>query len=520
MKKLFIALFLLLFSLPGFSQNITTGGQRQFPGPTRTYGDIYSNDKGIDKNVCMETTAGLTLYVRSTGSDLNNCLTAITPCLTIQAAVNKVPRIVNHRVVVDVGAGNFAGATVRGFMLRGYTDVSSEYLFTITGADYINFTPVTGTGSGTSSGGSTSTLIAAGQTWTTNNLRGKLLYVNGAYLIIRKNDATSLETVGISSSTMSGKAYVIMDWSTIITTPATYGGLNNGFYVGGISDTRNISSSLKLTKFKMAYAGGSSTVGVYAEISDVYATYLSVESPSAAIGINMTRGINAQIDNCYVSGASTGFQIMYSSYLRNAKNLLAYNSSTVGISIGVGASIVASSYLYADNGALGIVFQFATAATANGPLYAYGNSNVGLYFIGDNYVVLNGGISDSNAYGLTINCTTPAPAGAKKPFGVTGASFTGALTVSNNTNGGVYACFGTNANFTALTGTGNGGYGIYALNGAKVWITNATTVTGTSGDVKVGGVVNSYATDFATDNSYVLDISEGTIVKRVDSLVW
>lgn len=62
----------------------------------------------------FDSIAGATsnLYVATNGSDSNNCLTALTPCLTIQAALNKIPLIDGGIYQINVGAGTFTSASV------------------------------------------------------------------------------------------------------------------------------------------------------------------------------------------------------------------------------------------------------------------------------------------------------------------------------------------------------------------------------------------------------------------------
>lgn len=54
------------------------------------------------------TTGNLTLYVSTTGNDNNDGLTAGTALRTVQAAINKIPQILRHPVVINIAAGTYA----------------------------------------------------------------------------------------------------------------------------------------------------------------------------------------------------------------------------------------------------------------------------------------------------------------------------------------------------------------------------------------------------------------------------
>lgn len=83
--------------------------------------NIASQEEQIDKinaNLVLRTDLSA-LYVATTGSD-SNLGTQASPFLTLQAAVNKVlSGAVFKDVTINVGAGNFAGATIQGALYNG-----------------------------------------------------------------------------------------------------------------------------------------------------------------------------------------------------------------------------------------------------------------------------------------------------------------------------------------------------------------------------------------------------------------
>lgn len=59
-----------------------------------------------DPQLSVATTSDTTLYVRIGGNDRNPC-TLQAPCATPQAAYNKLPKIIRHKVTLDIGPGDF-----------------------------------------------------------------------------------------------------------------------------------------------------------------------------------------------------------------------------------------------------------------------------------------------------------------------------------------------------------------------------------------------------------------------------
>lgn len=506
---------------------VTTGGEQQFPGPVRVYGDIYSNDRGIDKIAITKTTADITLYVAAAGNDSNDGLTAGNALLTIQAAIDKIPDNILHAVTINVGAGNFAAFAVRNKLIGGYLNQPATYQFTITGADPINYTPVGGgTGSGTATGGTTSTLIDAGQAWAANELRGKLVYVNSSWLFIRSNDATSLETIGISSSTMNGKAYVIQDLSTVINTAQSYGTISSCIYLENVHGHMGSYAAINISKFKTS--GATTTHAVYTAGAEAFLTYISALPSGSSFGFaiyNNSGQVGAE--NCCIVGGTNGFRIRYSRSIINGplgsilalKNVFTYGASTSGIGLAFLTGYMSGAYLYADNCVTGFQIISNLSSIQITPLFASYNTTYGVWVSGGTIYFGAGSVINNNGIGVQVG-TQPPPTGNQNSQTTSAVNFTYAVNVSNNTLSGVYLSMNSFMRSTTLTGTGNGAYGIYARYGSRAFISSATTITGTLGDVKIGDVVNSYATDFATDTSYVWDVGEATLVERKDSLVF
>ena len=132
------------------------------------------------------TSEDLTYYVRSGGDDTDDGLTVGTALATVEEALSRIPRYILHTMVIDIGQGNFDGFDVSSFTIifpTGSLEIVGEL---------DNPTLTTGTVSGTATGGSTSTLVDSGQSWTVDELRGMLLLVNGEYRKVRENTSDTI----------------------------------------------------------------------------------------------------------------------------------------------------------------------------------------------------------------------------------------------------------------------------------------------------------------------------------------
>lgn len=204
--------------------------------------------------------AATTLYVKSTGNDAN-VGSSSSPLLTIQEAINRIPDVLEHAFIIDIGTGSFAG------FILGHKSLNFNGNITIQGA-MKTATLATGPSSGTSTGGDTVSLVHTGAGWTASDLIGKWVYVNSNLYLIASNTTDTLYIVG-SASSMSGKAYVIQDNDTTLTSNAKINGING-------SD-----STITIQKLKLATG---TNYGMYATYvrGSITAKYLYAENESSA----------------------------------------------------------------------------------------------------------------------------------------------------------------------------------------------------------------------------------------------
>lgn len=181
----------------------------------------------------FRTFAPVTLFVDPTGNDTNACTSSGTAaCATVNGAIAKLPKIIQHNVTINVAAGTYAGFTVSNFIFTAPTTTTLN--FTIEGAAMQTFTPSTGSATGTvttiSNTNSMGLLGDSGQTWTTNELAGRFVRMtsgtqSGQRRGIFANTSTSLETVPQWLTLPApGDTYVIETPSTIFNTTSTVAG--------------------------------------------------------------------------------------------------------------------------------------------------------------------------------------------------------------------------------------------------------------------------------------------------------
>jgi len=318
---------------------------------------------------------------------------------------------------------------------------------------------------------------------------------------------------------MSGKAYVIQDWSTIINTRRNF---RTTLYAGGTiyanSNSRyaNDSVSLKFLKFSPGVPSGA-TFGLLVDEADIDLQYVSVDTCN--YGFYVVRCPQMRFKNIVTTTGNLangiGFYADVAGFSASS-NFFSYNN-VYGVDFHY-VSAASLSYIYADNNSnTGFFFYWSQKLYLT---YVYGDSNyTGLLGLGVQYLYIGTGNISNNYYGVVMGASSTPEGGDQPIMGVTGFNATN-LVLNTNTRSGFYAGPASTSRLQIVTGTGNGTYGIYARYGGQVFMSSATTVTGTSGDVRVGTSTYSYAVDFVSDNSYIYDISDRTVVKRVDSFVF
>ncbi len=275
---------------------------------------LSSAPKTVDADVI---TKPLTLYVSTTGSDLNPG-TLTQPFASIQAALNSLSyRPIQSKVTISVGVGSFRSFTIDGSLLK-FPTISNHISPYITagGLDIVGTwvapTLASGTASGTASGALVNlaaVLTDAGQSWTVNDLRGKYLLSGSVYYPIISNTATTITVP--NTSALSG-AYSIWDHGTIVDTDTASIGSIGGTQTGRIA-IQNLmlgaSTSVTISGIRFSLDGmASGTAGVAMRTSTATFENISVVRTSSSITISgFSIGTTDQVTlvRCHISFPST-----------------------------------------------------------------------------------------------------------------------------------------------------------------------------------------------------------------------
>lgn len=514
--------FFLPFILAGFP-SVVINGEQSIGGAVNI------------PSMVKKTTADLNLYVRTTGDDSHDCLSAGAACLTIQEAVDRVPKQIEHAVSIDVGEGTFTG-----FALTNFNIHRVNGSITVTGK-LGNATISGGTTFGTADGGDTFTCTDSGQAWDVNNLRGKMFLVDGEYRIVRDNTGQTANLIGPLSATCSGKAYSIVEQKTIVngTSPIIHPGLDTTIFI-----SNNIGYWRDSVINNIKVDGTSQTISIFLMSTSVpklerlhsYGGYYSTFFEVARSRI--------QFNELYISDATNlGLGISYNqANMRDsaASRLFTYNNSGPGLYMFFSTNVNFLDYVYSDsNGESGLKYEggpylyvknfYAKDNTSHGvDALTWGSSGtveIGTFDItgnggdgirisgGVDWVDFNSGTIDGNGgYGIVVEPTDS---------NITGGTFVGmpgTFTIQNNTSGGILVRNRSTIALSNADGAGNGGYGLELEGFSYALITSDTGITGTSGDATIndGATTLTWATDFNDNGDIVVNLDNGCRIERRD----
>ncbi len=317
--------------------------------------------------VQQATIADVDLYVSTTGNDSNACTASgASACLTIDGAIRKIPRPLQHRVRVFVGAGSFGAFSISGFTTNIGTQRTTAGIL-IDGALATSTTLATGTTSGTATSGTAGaddtfgTLVDSGQSWTTDDLRGRFVEVTGGLgagqlSVICANTATTITVCGgllLWAAPNNTSTYAIRDSATDINTcaatpPNASGAVGSSFNsairiqsnsAGSTITLRGLSisaacnfgvyaadaASLVLNRMQFVSGGGKMNIGSPFMIDNIASTF-----PSTS-GVHISGGALASANTGVFGGVGT---IMGPSTPRGVIRGSLFVNGNIGISMG------------------------------------------------------------------------------------------------------------------------------------------------------------------------------------------
>jgi hypothetical protein len=408
-----------------------------------------------------QTTGDITYYVRTTGSDSNDGLSTGTALATLVAALDKIPALIKHKVLIDMGAGTFTGADITGFIIdQGQTlggSINTPDASLIISGTLGQPTLTTGTATGTATSGTTSQLVDTGQAWTTNELRGRLVLVDGNYRVVRDNTDDTIEFCAVYGASTSGKAYEILEQKTILNgNVAGY-----GYAALAIWDTYAVYRRCLIIE------------NIKIDAADAYWGFLAygvtgfslsqswIDKPSGSGGTGLVlQSIMSEFDaiEIYISGNfAEGSIAKY-----NAGILRNFRAVAKGV----------SSFGFSFNGVSVDDVEIAAIDCGGAGCYMAETWPIG------NLQMNRGYFADNGSHGLQLGSP-------------------GALEIAN------------------VAGSGNTGYGVYNDSSTRLDIGSGVTVTGTSGDLSIdAGTTTLSWSDLSSVGDVVKNLSTGALVRR------
>jgi hypothetical protein len=474
----------------------------------------------------IQTTADLTLYVRTTGNDGNSGLTIGNALLTIQEAVDRIPKYVAHDIVIDIGEGNFAGFLVTGFTVEG-----AEVSFTIKGT-LGNPTITTGTTSGTATGDSEYELEDSGQSWTTNDLRGYLVLVNGEYRMIRTNDATTLTLVGGFSEDPTGKDYEILEQKAVINSngPHTTSGrvevITNAFgYANFTLQEIKISDGVSnlyagytdgFTTTRCAITGG--TYGINFINSRKGFQFLDVYLEDNADGAIFYKVDSIDfINNFYIYNSTSNGCAFQNTNVPDCTFLVVDDSTEVGV-ICNAVERGAFTNLQLANNKKNLEIMFSHSIWLYDPWIEYA-TEYGILIYDSISVEITGGtywygwIHDNGTYGIELNKDIVTDRTASGKLHIYGDVY-----IDTNGSGGIIARNNAFVVMSDVYGLNTGAYGLELETGSIGVFTAVMDIRGATADATIDGGTTDldWSTDFPSDGDSVTNISNMCMIERKD----
>lgn len=459
------------------------------------------------------TNADIILFVDPTGSDASACTsTGTAACLTIQGALNKAPKLLRHRLTVNVAAGNYAGATISGFTIDPSVQKTTAGISLI-GA-LANVTPTTGSATGTAtagtagsgSGATAGTLTDGAATWTVNDtaLVGKFVTITGGtgsgqVRVIASNTATVLTIAGTWTAPTGTSTYALQSPSVNITSsaaavPVPSGATSAGSLAAGVQVVDNVT-------------GASSVLVRNVDISLSNVTGVMVRGGTGVVEILNVTTSTVAAPGILLSGGYTSVSVTGSS-----------TNSTSGIGLQASdSSISATNNLHVTTTGSSIFLTGACTGVITG-LSTRGA--LGLRTSGQSQLTTVGGRCDcasaANSVCLSVG-EVPALIATQGPASHADIGL-GGLGVTDCTNGILVAGPSLVRGASSVVVSGNAlTYAVNVVHGGQIVLPTATTtITGGTAEISLdtGAVTGTWAS-LAASFSCISSLATGSKVCRL-----
>ena len=487
-------------------------------------GTVIKNSRSGYAGIETKTLADLTLYVRTGGSDTNDCLTSGAACLTFQEAVDRVPKTIAHNVLIDIGAGDFAGAYFEGFRVLGERFTVTS--FKVTGASAGVATIASGNTSGTNDGGGVGYIDDSGGGWTVDDLIGLYLAREGLGGTLKVIDNTATRITFASTIDLSAaKTYELRSYLTRLVSPSADSRSDGYHLLEFVNTNAAYNEDIQEGSFYILqlYLDCDSTSYGGINILDANSLWfknLQIVDTYSAVTARKVTGTIAFRTVFVSKGDGTGF-----AYERSPGKLKITGSTIAGemyecvLARDSGYVHIGSSWIEGYTGGSNstiIAERVGALYIGGGEIIKSGEDGIRASDVGS--VIIDSAFIDSNiGYGVKIDVRNDN----YKDHHTSDLVFMGFsdTTISNNGSGGVLAIYGTRVIIkNTLAGTGNTGYGVELQTGATSIIENIPTITGSSGEATINGgsTVLDWSTDFNDDGDIVVNLDNGCRIERRD----
>lgn len=473
---------------------------------TPTSGPVSRGDLLKDRQ--YEAKTALALYVDPTGSDSGACTsTGTSACLTIQGALNKIPKLLKASVTVTVAAGSYAGAAITGFRCDAAANASTAASIIVQGT-LSNVTLATGTATGTATAGtagslgtppSFGTLTDGTQAWTANDLRGHFVVITGGtgsgqVKPIISNTATALTIAGTWTAPTVSSTYAIQDSASIITSTKTLpdpGTVAAAVVAAGMTISDNVcaaaSGAITVQQMKFTVPTTSRALQV---IQDTTLAVVLRRNQFVAGGnvlgmVTINNAAGTAAENIYTgSGTSRGLNLLRAVGFNVTTSF--FNAGARGL-YGVGSGTASGSYFLGQSVA---AIEFSSVASSDAPV------------VTGNIIDCNsaGGIGVSSFLGATSSATS----------GVTNIAASILSTSIDNCSTGVAAARRAIFQATGVTGATNT-VGWAANLGGEIQIDTNSTLTGTT-EISIDGTGTTLAAMRALTPKVITGVQYGSTV--------
>lgn len=431
------------------------------------------------------TTESVTYYVETTGADTNDGTSLDRPLATPAGALAKLAgKNVRHLVNILVGIGSFPGFSFSGFTID--PAIAGPCGINILGT-YVQYVPVTGTGSGTLSNAVTGSSASvpftftvvtdSTQNWVVDALKGKLFHVLsgtglGGMNPIISNTATTI-TIASVGAIGTTSTYRIVDCGSVITTavrttPSLPTSTATSTPVGslaGIHFNNNIahgsSSLFQIEGLKIALTTASTFTGI--NVVDpknlVIRRCQIIDNglPSMTM-ISIIGRSNLLVTGCYIKSTATGISPSTDAGLSLTSCLLVSDTSSATRGIqAFGSGVISVSQCHIDCG---------TAVTGTG----INLSPSGSTFLSVSFTRILG------SYGVNMNGSAVGQMRGGSNFLFSSSEFIGV-----GTSGAGFLCSGAHVCEFTNSKLSNCSYDMQIWWGARVRIDPLTVLTFTNG---------------------------------------